>query len=217
MRPGLKTLLAAVLAAALVVPGATAQPGNGNGNAGGGKPSWAGPPSDRGGGSGKPSWAGQGKPDFAGQGKPDFAGQGGGEDDEAEGEQNGENGERTAPGPPAELPEQAAENPAKTCAAERSMDPEAFKETYGTNESEGEGDKMNAFGMCVSQEAEARDEEEAGGELEEEAELEQEAELAGDSDESEDSENESEAEGSEDEGDGSGAQASILALLRALF
>jgi hypothetical protein len=39
-------------------------------------------------------------------------------------------------------------NAAKECAAERSDDADAFKETYGTN-----GNKSNAFGKCVSQKA----------------------------------------------------------------
>ena len=66
MRLGLKTFLAALLAAGLVLPGAAAKPGNGNGNGGGqggSKPSWAGPPSERGSGDGG------GKPDFAAQGQ----------------------------------------------------------------------------------------------------------------------------------------------------
>ena len=172
MRLGLKTFSAGLLAAVLLVPAATANPGKGNGGGGngngngGGKPSWAGPPSDRGGGGGngggKPSWAGQGKPDFAGQGNGNGGNGNGNGDDE-----NGENGERRASGPPAELPEQAADNPAKTCAAERALDPDAFREAYGTNEN-----KMNAFGKCVSQEAQARGEDD-----EEEEEPENETEL----------------------------------------
>jgi hypothetical protein len=39
----------------------------------------------------------------------------------------------------------ARENAAKECKAERSADPEGFKETYGTNEN-----GKNAFGKCVS-------------------------------------------------------------------
>lgn len=156
MRTGLKTFLAALLAATLFVPAATAGPGKGNsggkGNGnGGGPPSWAAPPSERGGGGGngggKPSWAGQGKPDFAGQGNGN-----GGNGNGGEGENGPGNGERRAPGPPAELPAQAADNPAKTCAAERAADPDGFMELYGTDEN-----SRNAFGVCVSQEAQARD------------------------------------------------------------
>jgi hypothetical protein len=39
----------------------------------------------------------------------------------------------------------ARENAAKTCKAERAANPEAFKNTYGTN-----ANKANAFGKCVS-------------------------------------------------------------------
>jgi hypothetical protein len=39
-------------------------------------------------------------------------------------------------------------NAAKTCKAERKADPDAFRETYGTNRN-----KRNAFGKCVSQHA----------------------------------------------------------------
>ena len=41
--------------------------------------------------------------------------------------------------------EEAKENAAKECKAERSEDPDAFRETYGTN-----GNGKNAFGKCVS-------------------------------------------------------------------
>jgi hypothetical protein len=40
---------------------------------------------------------------------------------------------------------QATENAAKKCAAERKLDPAAFKTKYGTN-----ANKSNAFGKCVS-------------------------------------------------------------------
>ncbi len=40
---------------------------------------------------------------------------------------------------------EARENAAKTCKAERALDPEAFKTKYGTN-----ANKSNAFGKCVS-------------------------------------------------------------------
>jgi superfamily II DNA helicase RecQ len=41
--------------------------------------------------------------------------------------------------------EEAKENAAKECKAERSEDPDAFRETYGTN-----ANGKNAFGKCVS-------------------------------------------------------------------
>lgn len=41
-------------------------------------------------------------------------------------------------------------NAAKECRAEREADPAAFQETWGTNESDGQGAKRNAFGKCVS-------------------------------------------------------------------
>jgi hypothetical protein len=106
----------------------------------------------KGGGKGKPSWAGGGKSDASAANA------------------NGEDGEdRGAPGPPGPLPEQAADNPAKTCAAERALDPAAFLDDYGTNVN-----KANAFGMCVSGEAQKQDDGEE--EPEEEAEQEQEGE-----------------------------------------
>jgi hypothetical protein len=44
--------------------------------------------------------------------------------------------------------EEARENAAKKCKAERASNPEAFKNTYGTN-----ANKANAFGKCVSKHA----------------------------------------------------------------
>jgi hypothetical protein len=44
--------------------------------------------------------------------------------------------------------EQNQVNAAKQCKTEKSQDPEAFKQKYGTNEN-----KRNAFGKCVSQKA----------------------------------------------------------------
>jgi hypothetical protein len=59
--------------------------------------------------------------------------------------------------------DKAHKNAAKECRAERSEDPAAFREKYGTNEN-----KKNAFGKCVSQKAsekkaalDAEDEEDA--------------------------------------------------------
>jgi hypothetical protein len=45
----------------------------------------------------------------------------------------------------------AKRNAARDCRDERSADPAAFKEKYGTN-----GNKSNAFGKCVSQKAKAK-------------------------------------------------------------
>jgi hypothetical protein len=47
---------------------------------------------------------------------------------------------------------QAEENAAKTCKAERKLDPSAFKTRYGTNKN-----KSNAFGKCVSQHAKTQE------------------------------------------------------------
>jgi hypothetical protein len=47
-------------------------------------------------------------------------------------------------------------NAAKTCKAERKLDPAAFKDKYGANKK-----KSNAFGKCVSQTAKAQEEEPA--------------------------------------------------------
>jgi hypothetical protein len=165
MRPGLKTLLAAVLVAALVVPAATATPGNGNGGNGGGKPSSAGASSDHGGG--KPSWAGQGQAKKAekaaaraekaaakaaakaarAQGKADRA------------EARSPAGAARTSGKPdlSNLDELTPEdleglNPAWTCKVERALSGDSFAEDYGTNEND-----ANAFGMCVSDEAHERD------------------------------------------------------------
>jgi hypothetical protein len=131
MRLGLKTLLAALLAAALVVPAATAKSGGGPGHGksgGGGKPAWAG-----GGGHGKPEWAGQG----AGHGKKAEKAPKAKGDETAETEQ---------------LEEPLHDNPAFICKFEREMGDEVeFAEKYGTNDN-----KANAFGMCVSEKAHAR-------------------------------------------------------------
>ena len=43
-------------------------------------------------------------------------------------------------------------NAAKACKAERTTDPDAFREKYGTNRN-----KRNAFGKCVSTHAKADD------------------------------------------------------------
>jgi hypothetical protein len=139
MRLGLKTFLATLLLAALVVPAATAKPGNGNG---GGKPSWAGSSSSHGGGGGhgKPEWAGQGR----GHGKAEKT-----------------HGPKTrtvatdettvAPDEEADAPKH--DNPAWICKFERDMaGDDAFVDKYATNDN-----GANAFGMCVSEEAQTRD------------------------------------------------------------
>ena len=51
----------------------------------------------------------------------------------------------------AQAAEQAQENAAKKCKAERAKDPAAFKTSYGTN-----ANKANAFGKCVSKLAKAQ-------------------------------------------------------------
>lgn len=167
MRLGLKTFLAAALAAALVVPGATAKPGNGNvngnGGNGGGKPSWAGPPSDRGGGGGggKPSWAGQGQATKAEKAaaKAERA-QAKAERAQAKAASaQARKAERAQSGKPdlTNLDELTPEdleglNPAWTCKTERALLGDAFADEYGTNEND-----ANAFGTCVSEEAHERD------------------------------------------------------------
>jgi hypothetical protein len=133
MRPGLKLFLATVLAALLVVPVAGAKPGNGNGNGNGG---------------GKPSWAGQGKATAeaakAANAQRKLERRAAASDESAEGE------EQEAPG---------KDNPAFVCKSERdAMGEEAFVEAYGENEN-----GANAFGKCVSQEAQERDDEAEDG------------------------------------------------------
>ena len=48
---------------------------------------------------------------------------------------------------------QADKNAAKSCKAERALNPDAFKTRYGTN-----GNKANAFGKCVSGKAKKAEE-----------------------------------------------------------
>ena len=181
MRLGLKLFLATALAAVLVVPAAGAQQGNGKG---GGKPSWAGQPASQGGGGnanagakakGKPSWAGQGK--AKAQAK------------KAENAQRKlERRAAAATDEPAEGEEQDGplrDNPAFVCKFERDMmGAEAFAEEHGTNEN-----NANAFGKCVSEEAQSRDGASEGGDSGE--------------------------EGSEE--DGSSSTEEILAAVRLLF
>jgi hypothetical protein len=158
MRLGLKTFVAVLLAAALVVPAATAKPGGGHGNGGGnggahGKPSWAGGEGE-GNGHGKPAWAG------GGRGAAKKAEKAKAKADKAK-RAKAEKAERERRGKPdlANLEELSAEdleglNPAWTCKVERALygDGEGFADEYGTNDN-----KANAFGMCVSEEAHERD------------------------------------------------------------
>jgi hypothetical protein len=129
MKLGLNALIAGILAVALLVPAATAKPGNGNGN---GPPAWAG---GGGGGAkenGKPAWAGQGQEKKA--------------EKAAQKEARRAADETDADGP-------KHDNPAWICKFEREqMGVEAFAEAYGMNENQ-----ANAFGKCVSREAHDRD------------------------------------------------------------
>src|ERR671919_561202 len=162
MRPGLKTLLAAVLVAALVVPAATAQPGNGNGGNGGGKPSSAGASSDHGGG--KPPWGGQGQAEKAAARAEKAAAKAAAKAARAQAkadraEARSATGAARTSGKPdlSNLDELTPEdleglNPAWTCKVERALSGDSFAEDYGTNEND-----ANAFGMCVSDEAHERD------------------------------------------------------------
>ena len=54
--------------------------------------------------------------------------------------------------------EERATNAAQECKAEKKADPEAFKNTYGTNEN-----KKNAFGKCVSGKVKEQQQEETEG------------------------------------------------------
>jgi hypothetical protein len=134
MKLGLKTLIAVILAFALLVPTATAKPGNGNGN---GPPAWAGGGSGGAKKNGKPTWAGQGQ-----------------EKDEKKAEKAARKQARRAAAagePDTDAPKH--DNPAWVCKFEREqMGAEAFADSYGTNTN-----KRNAFGKCVSSEAHDRD------------------------------------------------------------
>jgi hypothetical protein len=127
MKLGLMTLLATALAALLLVPAAGANPGNGNGNSNSNA-------------QGPPAWAGGGKPDQA-------------EKDAWKAAKQAAKAERRAARAQASDDEEPKHmNPAWICKLEREQDAEAFAEKYGTNDN-----KANAFGMCVSQEAQDRD------------------------------------------------------------
>jgi membrane protein involved in colicin uptake len=144
--------------AALVVPAATATPGNGNGGNGGGKPSSAGASSDHG---GKPSWAGQGqakaekaaaRAEKAAAKAAAKAARAQAKADRAEA-RSAAGAARTSGKPDlSNLDELTAEdleglNPAWTCKVERALSGDSFAEDHGTNEND-----ANAFGMCVSDE-----------------------------------------------------------------
>jgi hypothetical protein len=99
-----------------------------------------------------PGGHGQGKPSWAGQGKPSWAGGG------------GDHGKANAPGQlkksqratqqevTVQQDEPKHDNPAWNCKFERdNSDAATFAEKYGTNEND-----ANAFGMCVSQAAQAQ-------------------------------------------------------------
>jgi len=123
-------LVASALAAALLVPAAGAKPGNGNGNGNGnGPPAWAGGSNGGAKANGKPAWAGQGQARKAEKAQRKL--------------------ERRAARAADEVGPKHL-NPAWVCKFEREeMGAEAFAEEYG--------DKPNAFGKCVSQEAHERD------------------------------------------------------------
>ncbi len=131
MKRGLGVLLVGVIAAALLVPAATAKPGNGNG---------------------PPAWAGAGSGGAKANGTPTSAGKG----QEKKAEKAAQKAERRSQRAardeePADAPKH--DNPAFVCKFERdSMGVEAFAERYGTNDQ-----SSNAFGRCVSTEAHERD------------------------------------------------------------
>jgi hypothetical protein len=133
MKLGLKTIVLALVVALLCVPAALAKGPGGHGQ-------------------GKPSWAGQGKPSWAGGG--------------------GDHGKANAPGQlkksqqatqqevTVQQDEPKHDNPAWNCKFERDnsdaatfaeSDAATFAEKYGTNEND-----ANAFGMCVSEAAQAQ-------------------------------------------------------------
>ena len=137
MKRGLTAVLAGALAAVLLVPAAAATPGNGNGN---GK------------GNGSPASAGGGN----GGGKPDSAGNSAGKADKAtrKAEHAARKAERRAAreGTVEDGDEPKHDNPAWVCKFERDrMGAEAFADEFGENEN-----GANAFGKCVSQEAQDR-------------------------------------------------------------
>jgi hypothetical protein len=141
MKLGLKTLIVGILAVALLVPTATAKPGNGKGN---GPPAWAGGGSGGAKENGKPPWAGQGQEKAEKQAEKAAM--------KAEKAARKEARRAAAAGEPdTDAPKH--DNPAWVCKFEREqMGAEAFADSYGTN-----ANKRNAFGNCVSSEAHDRD------------------------------------------------------------
>lgn len=207
MKLGLTTLLVAALAAVLLVPTVGAKPGNGKGN-GGGPPAWA--------GGAKGAEAREKKPGLAVKEarkaehetrKAERAATKA-ERAAAKAEKAAEKTERRAARREAREEKVKPANPARTCRLERGLiGAEAFAEAYGTNEN-----KANAFGKCVSEQAQARGAEEPSeGEdgTGEEQPAESEAEDAGD-DEAEEEEEVDDDETSDDE-------TSITAFLRYLW
>jgi hypothetical protein len=134
MTLGRKTLLAATLAGALLVPAGAATAGNGNGN-----------------GNGPPAWAGSGSGGAKANGKPAWAGQGHGQAKKAEKAQ-AKLERKTARAADTATDEEGPkhQNPAWVCKFEReSLGADGFAAQYG--------DAANAFGKCVSREAHERD------------------------------------------------------------
>lgn len=99
-------------------------------------------------GNGNGNGNAQGPPAWAGGGMPDQA-----EKDAWKAAKQAARAERRAARAQASDGEEPKHmNPAWICKFEREQDAEAFAEKYGTNDN-----KANAFGMCVSQEAQDRD------------------------------------------------------------
>ena len=127
--------LAAALTAILLVPAASANPGKGNGT---------------GNGQGPPASAGVGETTISAKTPQAERGQA------RKAENASRKAERRAARDAARGDDPAGPmrpNPARVCMAEREeMGDEAFAEEYGVN-----GNKANAFGKCVSEEARERD------------------------------------------------------------
>lgn len=144
MRAASTTLLLALAVLVAALPGFAQGPPGGKG---GGPPSWAG---GGGGKGGPPAWAGGAKGN--GGGPPAWAG---GRTAPAAPMAAGKAKKQKAAARRAEREEKrgrarktAGKNPAMTCFGKLDELGEAFAELFGTN-----GNRANAFGMCVSQEA----------------------------------------------------------------
>jgi hypothetical protein len=139
MKLGLNLVLAGLVAVALLVPAATAKPGENTGKGSGksnGPPAWVGAGSGGAKKNGKPAWAG--KPESTGKAAAP------GQLKKAAKVAQREAGDAE----PATVPKHG--NPAWTCKFERGhMGDEAFSERYGG--------AASAFGRCVSTEAHDRD------------------------------------------------------------